>query len=104
MLLVEVAFVSCDIVEDSSARDLVERWPGISAVKLKDDFLEVTVIDSTLVILEAVMRLSDVERLERSSIVMKKERKKEKKNFQMTHFYRGVSFGAIAFILSRKNA
>lgn len=80
MLLDEVAFVSCDVVEDSSARDLVERWPGISAVKLKDDFLEVTVIDSTLVILEAVMRLSDVERLERSSIVMKKERKKEKKD------------------------
>lgn len=67
VLLDEVAFVSCDVVEDSSARDLVERWPGISAVKLKDDFLEVTVIDSTLVILEAVMRLSDVERLERSS-------------------------------------
>ena len=80
MLLDEVAFVSCDVVEDSSARDLVERWPGISTVKLSDDFLEVTVNDSTLVILEAVMRLSDVERLERRSIVMKKERKKEKKN------------------------
>lgn len=103
MLLDEVAFVSCDVVEDSSARDLVERWPGISAVKLIDDFLEVTVNDSTLVILEAVMRLSDVERLERSSIVIKQERKKEKRT-QMTDFYRGVSFGAIAYILSHKNA
>ena len=79
MLLDEVGFVSCDVAEDSSARDLVERWPGISAVKLIDDFLEVTVNDSTLVILEAVMRLSDVERLERSSIVMKREKERKKR-------------------------
>ena len=78
MLLDEVAFVSCDVVEDSSARDLVERWPGISAIKLIDDFLEVTVNDSTLVILEAVMRLSDVERLEGRSIVMKREKERKK--------------------------
>lgn len=64
MLLDEVVFVSCDVVE---ARDLVERWSGMSAVKLVVDFLEVTVNNSTLVILEALSRLSDVERLERSS-------------------------------------
>lgn len=79
MLLDEVTFVSCDVIEDSSARDLVERWPGISAVKLIVDFLEVTVIDATLIMLESVTRLSVVERLERSSIEMKKERKKEKR-------------------------
>lgn len=79
MLLDEVAFVSCDVVENSSAKDLVERWPGMSAVKLIVDFLEVTINDSTLVILEALSRLSDVERLERSSIVKKKGETKRKR-------------------------
>ena len=79
MLLDEVAFVSCDVVENSSAKDLVERWPGMSVVKLIVDFLEVTINDSTLVILEALSRLSDVERLERSSIVKKKGETKRKR-------------------------
>lgn len=80
MLLDEGVIVSSDVVEYSSVRDLVERWPGVSAVKLIVDFLEVTVNDSALVILKAVTRLSDLERLDRSSIVMKKERNKEKKH------------------------
>ena len=84
MLLDEVVIVSSDVVEYSSVRDLVERWPGVSAVKLIVDFLEVTVNDSALVILKAVTRLSDVERLDRSSIVMKKERNKEKKHSNYT--------------------
>lgn len=84
MLLDEVVIVSSDVVEYSSVRDLVERWPGVSAVKLIVDFLEVTVNDSALVILKAVTRLSDLERLDRSSIVMKKERNKEKKHSNYT--------------------
>lgn len=84
MLLDEGVIVSSDVVEYSSVRDLVERWPGVSAVKLIVDFLEVTVNDSALVILKAVTRLSDVERLDRSSIVMKKERNKEKKHSNYT--------------------
>lgn len=84
MLLDEGVIVSSDVVEYSSVRDLVERWPGVSAVKLIVDFLEVTVNDSALVILKAVTRLSDLERLDRSSIVMKKERNKEKKHSNYT--------------------
>lgn len=84
MLLDEGVIVSSDVVEYSSVRDLVERWPGVSAVKLIVDFLEVTFNDSALVILKAVTRLSDLERLDRSSIVMKKERNKEKKHSNYT--------------------
>lgn len=81
VLLDEVADVSCDVVvEDSSARELDDLRPWIPVAKVTVDFLEVTVNDSTPIILEVVTRLLDVERLERSSVVMKKDEEKKERD------------------------